>query len=189
MKNLDKMLKKMVSDKEFNKELERITEMHKNYISKGKVKEFTPLLFVYTLDVETGKPGTTLIGTMFPDPDTKREVMRKVGAHFRKENPKEYPMMVFLASEAWMSKQSADAKEFIQPSKAADKKEVIVTNGVTIDGRNNTSMISFTRNRLGKMHKKVAVELLPSKDAKDVYRDSLTGEFFRGYTEQLLKTL
>lgn len=144
--------------------------------------DFMPHLIVHTRSVvEGGGLGdieTTMVAIAAGfSQEQKRETIRNIGRLFYKE--RKLPAAVFMASEAWTSKEvGPDGKgKYATPSEDPNRQEVLVVSGMSMSGEEKIGVFIPVKRVDGKMARAgenyVSAEIEPY----------ILNHFFRGFFE------
>lgn len=188
---LNKLQQMIVSDKEFNDELRGQVKLHHNYFNNGDKDGLTPQLVIQCHVIGGGFPQKRQWVIMLLGIDNfenkKYEAFFNAGAKLAEER-KLIPMMVFMSSEAWargFSTNDKEGKEAMSGKKKvsdfADKTEVLVTTGMTLDQRTNAVFIEMKR--ITGNNIMLGKEKYQDYDPKDPNKmqSNLLLEFYKGF--------
>lgn len=186
--------KMMVSDEEFSQFIDKEIEFNKSTITSG-TDGMAPRIILYT---KKSNNAPWEIGYCafadFPDVDNRRETFEKMGYEFAKQKPdgkRFYPMVAIMTTEAWVKsmtpeevKERDEAEKPKMVSEYADKKEVIITAGITLDGREQTATMDITRDDKNNM---IAGELMKMTSTENFLLRAFMGGFAKYIVEEKQK--
>ncbi len=84
-----------------------------------------------------------LLAIPFSERDEKHKAMEQLGAGYAEK--RQFPLAVFLTSEAWASQQKKDGK-FVEPRYDPERREVIICMAATLDNKHFSASMDVTRN-------------------------------------------
>jgi len=181
---------KIFTTQEFNDGLVTHHEIERKQFLSNPMEERMPKLIIVIRKKHEGKLSDEVIifaiVDSFRDEKTKYETMFKIGQEVANKGYK-FPVVVYLHSEAWMSfvtdREKFKNGDFIMPRDDPNHAEVLITTGMTIDGRTNVSSSEIITSQ----NKKARFLLEPSytkyqTDSKNNNTSDLMKRFWVGYT-------
>jgi hypothetical protein len=149
---------------------EQIIQMRK-ILEENPTKDHIPILLIRSIARGTMEIRTDIVAIAHLD-DTRFDMMRNLGQQF---GERMIPIKAGLFSEAWMT-QVKQGEPYVQPSKSADKKEVLIFTAVTLEMKSYGSIYALDRNADGNI---VMGDLLTEGEEMQM-ESNLLKEFFIG---------
>jgi len=173
----------LISDDEIEKMAEEFMEIEKSTLLKDK--SVFPKIIVASAIKENDKRAIIVAGVAggeaWNSSESKRELMADFGKKVYSTGFK--PGMVFLVSEAWLSVQpNKELNEVTMPSEDPNRKEVLIVNGLSIDGRSILKSCEFE-------HFGEEIRIKPDDIVKIAHEDggkaesTLLKHFYMGYVK------
>lgn len=170
--------RQLIDDDEFNRRLQAFIGWARK-VMHGR-DALAPHLFV----LSRSKDGFDMIVVVLDvdlDVETKYQTLLNTGIRVARENPDLQPAVVFMVSEAWVSRQMDTL-----PADAPDRQEVVLVSGVTIDGRSNMATITIRRTGANAMHPG-RVSLMPySAENSDILGSSQPNKLIMAFLQGLV---
>lgn len=179
---------KLMTDKDFNQELENAHQAGRDYIKSDKSKDFMPTVIV--VDTNGERHVCRISQGLGENSEEKNDNMRALGAMIAGENIT--VVSIYLTTEAWQTKHAKNiTREDIEvgnvpvPSEDPNREEVFITTGFSYD-RSRTGLIedSITHNKQGEMKLKPKM-FAPYVKLADTFDVPLLESFYDGYTMAL----
>lgn len=197
-----KFFGRVISNEEFDKLLDKELEIV-NKVTSRPTEGFMPHLTVYLRSSFTGTltPAVCAFADGLPeDPGIKAGVFEGLGAKFW-EDKRKYgaPVAVMFSSEAWQSKiamgvdKDADVEKLkqdilsgkqrlsdLKKGQKVEKMEVLMSCGLTIDGRRCYAIHEIKRNKKGEISKLDLKFYAPAGSNQKQISSELLNNFFKG---------
>ena len=171
----------IISDDAFNGHLETAIEMVKS-LAEGE-EELTPHLILLHPDPEKEYSVTVVAADVGFDETNKYMVYQQMGHRYATGNKKAV-MAFFLMTEAWQSHTPGT-----EPRLAADRQEVLIVSGMTVDGRTNMAIIQVGRDGRNRFVAGETMTLLYGTDEAAAFSENkLLVSFVRGYAAGMVST-
>jgi hypothetical protein len=176
-----------VSDEAFNTMLDPIEDAAREFVEKIRAKSddpvFPPTAIVITLGEDDGEKRTIHVPLPVELMDQRFNVMRALGRQMDEDGLA--PIAIFFASEGWGAEYGPCDDKSVRPTNRADRKEIILILGMTMDGRTNLRIIDILRGEdevvLGK-----AKNVPYDESSKGHGQSDLLGMFFTGFLDRRL---
>jgi hypothetical protein len=186
LKNLKhKIAQEVMTDTEFNKLLSDRVKQTKTFADR-KVEGIIPEVFIVGGTKKERKVSVLLIPEL-PEGEAKYGAMHLLGEKLVENDIQ--PVAIFMTSEAWMKKCSS-LEEFDKSrsvSSYADKQEIAVVAGLTIDGRTNMAFMEMKRDKDKKIVALENEKVEKYKKGKDGSQANLLESVYRGYAYAYVK--
>lgn len=171
----------LIDDKEFNDILRDQVEFHKSFFKDGRKPGFIPMIEVYLNTNDKRKREVIVVAIADFTSETKYQIMERIGETIFKRGVK--PIAIYFSSEAWLSYGQKDLKSFRKkvgtPSQDPNHQEVLMTTGMTIDGRTNMAVAQLKR--IGDSKILGDIQYNDYKGGKPNTTSDLMETFFKGF--------
>lgn len=169
----------LMSDLEFNQLLSEQVK-HIEEFADGENEGIVPQIIVVSKrDVNGNRKKSIFFSPDMPMGDDKYKAMKMFGEKlFEMEID---PIAIFMNTEAWMKECGKDEKITGPVSSYADKKEVAVISGLTIDGRTNFAMLDMKRDANNKIIALDNKKVQNYKMGEDSVKTNLLESIYTGY--------
>lgn len=189
---------RMFSTERFNKELRTQHNIAREIFLGDPMEETLPKLIIITRTrnkKEKVTYGVIVCALANFNEDNKYKMLEGLGAKIA-ENGIKYPMAVFQQSEAWVSnggsgvsQEDIDSGNFIRPKDDPNHSEILMTAGMTIDGRCNmaSSLIMNVKGKKARFLAEATYGDFDKTKSKDSGFDSpLLKRFWIGYSKYMV---
>lgn len=142
---------RVITSEEFNEGLHKHHEIERGEFLRQPLEERIPKLVIWIRnknDDATNKDQMILcvLAGNFDSGENERKMMMGLGAKVAEQGHR-FPVAVYLQSEAWVStsmdKEAIKNGNYIEPRLDPNHTEVLMTSGMTIDGRQNMAISSI----------------------------------------------
>jgi hypothetical protein len=176
------MAQGLITDEEFDQELKKFFERDvESYEAPEDMNEPSQMQKVLALGMKEKEDRPLYYiaihsGPEWDDDDTKHKAMQGLGVKLYEDKFK--PVVMFHASDVWVSKQSSEERASgLRPKDDPNHEDAILMCGMTLDGRTNMAIAMVKEGKL----QAPQFHFLKDKKEGDQFEDFILRSIYRGY--------